>query len=139
MSVEANKATVSRFIEEFWNQRKLELADEVFAADSTCPSVPFIPNGPEGVKVLANVVFTAFPDFTMRVEKMIGSDDMVGAYYFEHGTHKSDFMGTPATGKTATWEEMGLFKFREDGKVSVCWFETDMMGLMTQLGVMGNG
>ena len=33
MNEEQNKMVVKRFIDEMWNQRKLQLADELFAAD----------------------------------------------------------------------------------------------------------
>ncbi len=135
MSVEENKEIVRRFIEEFWNQKKLEVADEVFTPDAACPSVPTLPAGPEGVKMIGKMTFEGFPDFNMKIEKLVGNGDMVGAYFIESGTHQGNFMGIAATGKSVSFEEMGLFKF-ENGKVTISWFEMDMIGLMQQLGVM---
>ena len=52
MSVEENKALVQRFFEEVCNARKMDVADELFAADhiSQDPSSPGIPAGPLGMK-----------------------------------------------------------------------------------------
>lgn len=44
----------------------------------------------------------------------------------------------PATGKHAEWNEMALLRFA-GGKVVETWYNTDMLGLMQQLGLGGGG
>ena len=68
---EENKALFRRFIDEVWNNGNLAVADELFAPDAFTPSAPQLPPGPEGVKVIATLWRTAFPDFHMTIEDLI--------------------------------------------------------------------
>ena len=45
-------------------------------------------------------------------------------------------MGIPASGKKATWTEIGILQI-ENGKIAKSWYELDMLGMMRQLGVGG--
>jgi predicted ester cyclase len=51
------------------------------------------------------------------------------------GTMKGAFMGTPATGKKATWSEIHIVRLA-NGKVVEHWANVDQMGMMQQLGLM---
>lgn len=135
MAIEYNKALMRRFIEEFWNNRKLEVADELFAPHATSPSAPWAPPGPEGIRFVGNMVFTGFPDFHMTIDRIVAGEDRVAARYVETGTHLGPFMGIQPTGKKATWTEVGILRI-ENGKVVESWFETDMMTMLQQLGVI---
>jgi hypothetical protein len=45
-----NKAIIYRLIDEVWNQRKLDVLDQLVAADAVIhsPTVPDLSRGPEG-------------------------------------------------------------------------------------------
>lgn len=136
MSVEDdNKALFRRFIDEFWNNRNLAVADELFAPEAVSPSAPQLPPGPEGVKTIGNMVLTGFPDFRMSIEDMVAEGDKVAARFIERGTHTGEFMGIAPTGRQATWTEIGILRI-DRGKVVESWFQTDMLGLYQQLGVI---
>jgi predicted ester cyclase len=51
------------------------------------------------------------------------------------GTHRGPFMGTPPTGKRATFDAIDLMRLR-DGRVVEPWVVLDVAGLMRQSGVM---
>jgi steroid delta-isomerase-like uncharacterized protein len=133
---EANRALMTRFIEEVWNKGNLDVADELFHPEATSPSAPTLPPGPEGVKVIANMFRTAFPDYWMTIDYMVAEDDRVGARFTQGGTHRAEIFGVPASGKTVKFSEMGILRIA-DGKVVESWYDVDMMGLMQQLGVAG--
>jgi len=133
-----NKEIFNRFTDEFWNEGKMEVADEVFDADATSPSAPQLPTGPEGVKMVAGWFRTAMPDYHIDIVRLITDDDKVMAQFSQSGTQNGDLMGIPPSGKHATWGEMGILRF-ERGKVVESWYEVDMLGLMQQLGVGGGG
>lgn len=138
MRNEQNVAAATRFIEEFWNQQKLEVADELLAPNATTPAIPDLPPGPQGAKVVGQMIFAAFPDFRMEIDKVVANEDKVAIRSIQTGTHQGDFMGVPASGKKATWTEMTIVRF-EDGKIVESFWETDMMTLMQQIGSMGGG
>jgi steroid delta-isomerase-like uncharacterized protein len=133
-TTEANKALMRRIVEEFWNNKRLDLAEEFFHADSTSPSAPQF-NGVEGVRTIGKIMFDAFPDFHMNIDIILAEGDRVVGRFTETGTHQGEFFGVPASGKKATWTEIGIFRV-VDGKVKESWYETDMMTLMQAIGAM---
>jgi len=133
---EQNKALVQRLTEEVWNQGKLELIPEIYHALSVAPDVPQLPTGPTGTEFAVRTFRAAFPDFHMTAEHLLAEGDFVVARFRQQGTHQGDLFGIPATGKKVDFEEIALLQFAE-GKVIATWYETDMMGLMGQLGVGG--
>ncbi len=135
--VAANRALMQRFIEEVWNQKRLEVADEVFAPSATSPDAATLPPGGAGVKIIAGMFFEAFPDFHMEIDFMAAEGDRVAAHFVQGGTHQGPLFGIPATGKTVKFGEMGILRL-ENGQVVESFYNTDMMGLMQQLGVGGN-
>jgi predicted ester cyclase len=135
MGKEENRALMRRFIEEFWNDRNLAVADELFTADAPAPSAPDLPPGPEGAKAAGNMIFSAFPDFHMEIDRMVATDDRVAVRSIQTGTHQGELMGLAPTNKAATWTEISVVRI-EDGKIAESWWETDMLGLMQQLGAI---
>jgi len=57
----------------------------------------------------------------------------VGFWYTAHGTHQSEFVGLPASGKHATWFGFDLLRIVH-GQVAEGWFVADRLGLAQQLG-----
>lgn len=133
---EANRALMERFIDEVWNKGNLDVADEVFHPQATSPSAPQLPPGAEGVKMIAGMFRSAFPDYWMKITHLVAEGDRVAARFTQGGTHKGDLMGIAATGKEVSWTEIGILRIA-DGKVVESWYEVDMMGMMQQLGVGG--
>lgn len=76
---ELNKRTVRHFIEAVWNQGRLELIDELVAADYTGCFSRLQPRvlGPEGVRELVSNGRRAHPDLYVNVEDQIAEDDRV--------------------------------------------------------------
>lgn len=132
---EENKAMFRRFIDEVWNNGNLAVADELFAPDAFTPSAPQLPPGPEGVKVIATLWRTAFPDFHMTIEDLIAEEDKVVARFTETGTHQGEFMGIAPTGRRISITEIGILRL-VNNKVAESWYEVDMLSLMQQLGVL---
>ena len=59
-----NEALVRRYVEEVYDQRRLEVADEIFASDFTLhdPDLPGGARGPEEMKRVVQTFVDAFPD-----------------------------------------------------------------------------
>lgn len=131
---EQNKAIMRHMIDDLWGKGDLSVATEVFHAESTSPSAPYLPKGPEGVNMIVGMIRSAFPDYWIRIDQLLAEDDLVFARLEQGGTHKGDFMGVAPTGKQVQWSEMGILRMA-GGQCVESWYETDMLGLMQQLGV----
>ena len=132
-SAERNKAVFTKFILEFWNERKFDLADELVHPDHFSSSIPDLPKGPEGMKIIANVVAgSIFPDLQREIKQLFATDDMVGAVWVNRGTHKGTFMNIEATGKKVEWMELGIAKMK-DGQLIESWYRPDEVGLCKEL------
>ena len=134
-SPEEGKALMRQLIDGVWNQANVELANEIFHPQAVSPSAPQLPPGPEGVKGIVAMFRSAFPDFHITIEDLVAEENGVAARLTESGTHKGEFMGIAATGKQVQFTEIGILRFG-DGKVVESWYETDMLSLMQQLGVL---
>ena len=134
-SPEENKELMRRFIEEVWNKGNLSVADEVFHPEATSPSAPQLPPGPEGVRMIATMFRSAFPDFHMTIEDLIAEQDIVVARFVQGGTHQGAFMGAAPTGRAVQFTEIGMLRVA-GGQVVESWYETDMLGLYQQIGLV---
>jgi len=75
----------------------------------------------------------AFPDRTDTIEQMIAEGDMVGMLFKVRGTHKGNFYGVEATGRSIDVYELGIFRLAND-QITEAWFLGDDAGLLMQLG-----
>ena len=133
MSLEKNKATVRRFIEE-WNKRNLAALDELLAADYFDPSLQV--RGLEAYKQLLTMLLKGFPDWHETIEDIIAEGDKVWVRFKVTGTHTGEYRGLAPTGKKVT--ETGVLIWRiVDGKIvekeSAVYDELDFF---KQLGVI---
>ena len=131
---EENKALVRRIIDEAWNQGKLAVVDEAFAADYQEHNPrPGQEPGIDGYKGGVVMMRAAFPDLSLDVHDIIAEGDRVAVLYTLHGTHDGELMGMPASGQRVSSEGMVFARFR-DGKVIERWGVQDMLTLLQQIG-----
>lgn len=138
MSLNENKETIRRFWEEIFNQRKLELIDEIFTGDYVYHGAAGQDvQGREGLKQFLKVYFNAFPDLHAEIEDIFGEGDKVASRAMCRGTHKGDLMGMPPTGKQIAIRVICTNRFA--GKqVAEDWELPDLFGMMQQLGATGS-
>ena len=98
--------------------------------------VPGIPPTKAGVIQYFQMLLAAFPDLRMDVEDVIASSDKAVARVRVTGTHKGEFMGIPATDKSAAMNLIDITRFGDDGLAHEHWGVADQLALMQQLGVI---
>src|SRR5437762_13931830 len=101
MSPDANLTLVKRFFDDVCNGRKLEVADQIFAATHAYhdPQAPVGP-GPQGMKDLVGNYQSAYADAHWLVEEMVAAGaDVVVTRWIGSGTHSGELMGLARTGK----------------------------------------
>jgi predicted ester cyclase len=138
-STDENKAIFRRMIQELWNEKNLDVADELFTEGSSSPSAPDLPPGPAGVKLIAGMFLQAFPDLQVDIDHIVADGDRVFGHLRQYGTHSGPLVTpqgeVPATGKPVDFTEMAIVRF-EDGKIAESWYDTDMVGMLMQIGVI---
>lgn len=140
MSLEQNKATSRRWYEEIFNQGRLEVADEICAADYTNLDLygppGGWPHGPEGTKAVVMTYRTAFPDVHFTVEDQIAEGDEVATRWTARGTHTGPLPGgIGPTGKPVVVTGISVERY-DNGKMAESRVNWDFLGLLQQLGVV---
>jgi steroid delta-isomerase-like uncharacterized protein len=127
-----NKDVVRRFINEVFVKRDEAAVDELTDENFTPHSWPGVKPGTQSLKEAVKRVSAGLDDVSMTIEDMIAEGDRVAVRLTAHATHRGDFMGMPATGKSYTISETHIFRVR-DGKVVEHWRDADMLSLVQQL------
>ncbi len=135
---EQNKALSKRGVEEVWNQGKLEVIDELTAANCVFND-PTLPGGkvtgPKAYKQVVQMYRAAFPDLRITINDQIAEGDKVVTRWTATGTHKGELMGIAPTGKRATVTGIAIDRF-QNGKTVEQWQSGDTAGMLQQLGVV---
>ena len=138
MSIEANKATVRRLYDEFWNAEQLEAANALFHPDyvfdegygAGAPSV-------EAMKETAVFWHRVLPNIHFTIEDMIAEGETVVARWTARGAHQGDWemeLGTvPASGQATTTPGTSSYYLR-DGKIIRDENHIDFVSLLKQMG-----
>jgi predicted ester cyclase len=132
-SPDENRAIMTRQLP-IWNDDDYDLADELFHPESVTPDAPQLPRGPEGCKQVARAFREAFPDFRLTVEDTVAEADLVMCRFRQTGTHEGELFGIAPTGRSVDFGEHAICQIA-GGQIVATWFQTDMLALMSQLGV----
>jgi predicted ester cyclase len=132
---ESNKAALLRLIEYGFNKGDLSVVDELVAVDNV-EHQRGSSGGRDGVKEVITTLRTWFPDFNLTAEDMVTVGDKVWVRFAARGTNLGSVMGRPATGKRMSVDVIDIVRFK-DGKHVEHWGVPDQLGMMLQLGLMG--
>jgi steroid delta-isomerase-like uncharacterized protein len=111
--------------EELLNKQNADAATEYFAQSYVAHLSANDLRGPRSVEALARALLNSFPDLHVKVDILVNCDDRVAWQRTCEATHKADYRGFPASGKTITWRDMGVSRF-EDGKIAEDWSSSDL-------------
>jgi steroid delta-isomerase-like uncharacterized protein len=82
----------------------------------------------QGFELIRN----AFPDLEAHVDDLIAADDRVAIRVSFRGTHRGEFQGIPATGRTVRYVSHEFYRL-ENGLFAEEWICSDMASLFRQL------
>ena len=104
---------------EAWNRHDLEAIMSHFSDDVTVVTPSGSTVDKEGLRRMAAIEFSAFPDGRFRVDRMVSQDDTVWVESTFTGTHKGDWFRIPATNKKVEYPEVDIYDFDGGGKVKL--------------------
>jgi predicted ester cyclase len=132
-----NSQLVQRAFDELWNQGRLEIADEIFAAGyiNHDPASPDFGQGSAAEKQMVAHYRSAFPDLRFALALLVESGDFVTARFTAQGTHKNEFLGIAPTNRPVRVEGTAVYLVL-GGRIAERWAVWDALGLMQQLGVV---
>ena len=134
MSAEGNEAIARTYIDQVWNEGKLDRFDEFVSPDVVPHSSPEVTNA-ETMKQGLAMIRNAFPDIRFTIDDELAVDGKVVHRWTMSGTHLGDLQGIPATGKDAVWTGISILRL-SGGKIIEYWAQSDNMGMMQQLGAV---
>lgn len=141
MSTEQNKLIVRRFFEELWNERNLEVADEIFAPECVThqlksgEEIAAVPRNAEAVKQHVGEWLKGFPDLHFTIERLFAEGDSVITYAKMRGTHCGTWLGIPATGKEIGIRMAVTHQIRNE-RIVADWVLIEALGFFQQLGFL---
>lgn len=127
---------LERHTEEVWNQGNLAAVDRFIAPDYVehDPSVRDELRGPEAYRQNVELFRSAFPDLSVRIEGTVVEGDVIALRQRFRGTHRGTFMDLEPTGNGVDAKSF-VFCRIEDDRIAETWVVTDMLDVLTQLGV----
>ena len=137
------KQLINRFVEELWNERRLDVADAIFAKDCVThqlrSGVPAdaVPRGPQAIKEHVTGWIASFPDLHFSVEQMLSEGDRVVMQLLMEGTHRGAWLGIPPSGKKMQIRMFTVHRVVQN-KIVEDWVLVESLGVFQQLGVIPN-
>jgi steroid delta-isomerase-like uncharacterized protein len=134
---DATRALLHRFVDEVLNGHDLDGALTDLVAEDFVEQNPLPGQGPgrAGLRDVLAGMNAAFPDIHWDVQDTVVEGGRVATFSFWTGTHRGEFMGIPATGRSVRVEAWTLDRY-EGGQLTGSRIIMDVVGLLTQLGVL---
>ena len=129
---ETTSERIGRLYLAVFNDRRLELLDELLAADFVSHLRVGDVRGVAGFRAVMDSFYEAFPDVRWIVDEWVFADDRIVCRYHFQGTQVEPWLGIPPSHKLVRCEGLELLHVR-DGRIAEVWNYSDIMGLAAQL------
>ena len=88
--------------------------------------------GPDVWRQGVDVIKLGFPDLRAHIDDVVAAGDQVARRLTFRGTHRGEFLGIPATGRTIEYVSHEFYRIA-DGRIAEEWICSDMATLHGQL------
>ena len=130
------KELARKLYEDFWTEHDDAVADEIIAADFVDHHVPpEYPPGPEGLRRWAANTRGGFPDFKIKIHRIIAEAEWLACHIEFGGTHTGELNGIAPTGQYAGAQAISIFRVSE-GQFIESWEFADVPGFLEPLGMV---
>jgi predicted ester cyclase len=111
VSPDDNKAILRTYVETIFNQKQVDRADDLVAADYLDhAALPGQAPGLEGAKQKWAMYLAGIPDLRVTIEELVAEGDKVAVRRSYEGTHQGELLGIPATGKHLQLDGISIFR-----------------------------
>jgi len=131
-----------RFVEEVFNNKNLDHADQALAEDFVehVDMPPGLTPDKQGALEWFKTMFGMSSDMKMEILDAVASGDRIAIRSVMRGTDTGGAMpGAPATNKAFEIESIDILRVNGDGKFTDHWGITDLATMMQQLGLAPSG
>jgi steroid delta-isomerase-like uncharacterized protein len=133
VSPEENKAALLTALRAFNDHQRREEYFRLYADEAVLHRAPPLAPGLGAIKEWYRSLWRAFPDAEITLGNVIAEGEFVANNFRLTGTHRGPFLGVPESGKRIDVGGVTILRFR-DGKCVERWSQTDVMGIMRQIG-----
>ncbi|NLR10350.1 MULTISPECIES: ester cyclase [Lactobacillaceae] len=146
-TAQQNKAIVKQLILEALVDNDVTTVKQLVAADAvthragfaslyraTGDAIPQDGNFMDWVRDGWDVLHAALGDQRVTVVDIVADDRQVMAHFHYNVLHQGTFTQMPATNKRIEWDEIGIFKFNDQGKIQEMWYMIDELRVAQELG-----
>lgn len=130
------EAVARRMYQDLWNDRRYDVADELFHPRFRSDAHPDLNGGAAKLAAIRSH-HTTFPDLHITIDQLIAAPDQVAVRWTITGTDTGGLRGKPPTGKTVSTWGVDFLEFH-DGRIIRDWVGTDWLGALIQLGITTN-
>jgi len=131
----SDEAIIRRYFDEWANHADVRAADELIATNLVMHHALVTSEGLAAYKRSMAGFHASFPDVHFAIEDLISDEGKVLVRWLMTGTHRAEYMGQPATGKSVRVTGMSLFRM-DGGRIQEIWASMDRLGFMQQLGLV---
>ena len=129
----AQKRSLETFYRAF-SDKNPSLLDEAVTSDwQDIPLSPGQGPGPDGLKPMMQMLFTAFADLQIIVDDVIAQPDRAGVRARMVATHCGEIFGLQPTGKPVSVTLHEFHRFNHD-RITHTWHLEDWFGMLHQIG-----
>jgi len=132
-----NKKFVKGFYEEFYNDMRHEIIDEIFSPDYVHHTAE-VPGEKMDYEEYREHMFTlarAFPHMKATIDDQMAEGDKVTTRFTIYGIQEGDLPSIPARGKQVKIAVITILKIK-DGRIIEGWESYDSLGMAMQLGTV---
>ena len=136
MSIAENEKIARLWFEVLWSRSDPgSIVEELVHPDYQPDKSMFAKKGPRQMREEIKQSLRSFPDPAYEIIDMCATEDRVWVRYKFRGTQKGDFLGFPATGKTAEMEGVTIL-YIKDHKIIDTWASLPIFDMLTMLGLV---
>jgi predicted ester cyclase len=133
--LEKNKAIIRRYWFELWNEKRIEVLDEIAVENVVFHFPKGQAHQPATLRIWFETALVAFPDVFFTLHDELAEGDKVVSRWSYQATNTGTFLGRETTSIQVT--DLGIDIFRiENDKIVEMWVAQDSLGLLQQLKVL---